>query len=70
MNMPFIAQAGKKNPRNVQGEEDKSVFASLKLSWGFQPVIRRSDGDLLLRRSIAPPSESLVAMSSPPNSRG
>lgn len=35
MPVPFIAQAGKMNPRNNPGETDKSVFSSLKLSWGF-----------------------------------
>lgn len=37
MMMPFIAHAGKKNPRNVPAEIDKSVFSSLKLSYGFTP---------------------------------
>jgi hypothetical protein len=35
MEVPFIAQAGNKNPRNNQSEVDKSVFSSLKLSFGF-----------------------------------
>ena len=35
MPVPFIAQAGKINPRNNPAETDKSVFSSLKLSWGF-----------------------------------
>ncbi len=35
MPVPFVGQAGPKNPRSVQGEEDVSVFASLKLSYGF-----------------------------------
>ena len=35
MKVPFIAQAGNKNPRNQPSEANKSVFASLKLSFGF-----------------------------------
>jgi len=37
--IPFIAQAGKMNPRNQPAgtpEASQSVFASLKLSWGFK----------------------------------
>jgi hypothetical protein len=37
MKVPVIAQAGKKNPREMAAEADKSVFSSLKLSWGFGP---------------------------------
>lgn len=40
MKMPFVAQAGKKNPRQLASEAAKSVFSSLKLSFGFPPGIR------------------------------
>ena len=36
MKMPFMAQAGPKNPRNLPNEADKSVFDSLKMSYGFK----------------------------------
>ena len=36
MPVPFIAHAGKKNPRNVPEEVDQSVFAALKLSYAFK----------------------------------
>ena len=39
MQVPFIAHAGKKNPRNVEVEADKSVFSALKLSYGFTPAM-------------------------------
>jgi hypothetical protein len=37
MPVPFIAQAGRTNPRKLPAEANKSVFSSLKLSYGFQP---------------------------------
>jgi hypothetical protein len=42
MKVPFIAQAGNKNPRNQPSEKDKSVFSSLKLSYGFSAAKRSS----------------------------
>jgi hypothetical protein len=42
MKVPFIAQAGNKNPRNQPSEKDKSVFSSLKLSYGFSAAKRDS----------------------------
>jgi hypothetical protein len=40
MKMPFVAQAGRMNPRNLANETDKSVFSSLKLSFGFTPALK------------------------------
>ncbi len=42
MKVPFIAQAGNNNPRNQLSEKDKSVFSSLKLSYGFSAAKRNS----------------------------
>lgn len=36
MKVPFIAHAGKKNPRNQPAEANQSVFAALKLSFAFK----------------------------------